>query len=72
MKSYMILMRLTQEGPEWSLTIDMPSDHMAIEYCTRLMGTKALRDASFHMIKEDGTSILELVVDPALGRARVC
>jgi len=72
MRSYMILMRLTQEGPEWSLTIDMPSDLMAIDYCTRLMGTKALRDASFHMIREDGTSILELTVDPALGRARVC
>jgi len=36
------------------------------------MGTKALRDASFHMIREDGTSILELTVDSALGRARVC
>ena len=62
MKSYIILMRLTQEGPEWSLTIDMPSDRMAIDYCTRLMGTKALQDASFHMIREDGTSLLEPVV----------
>jgi len=57
MKSYMILMRLTQEGPEWSLTIDMPSDHMAIDYVTRLMKTKALQDASFVLLREDGSSV---------------
>ena len=60
MKSYMILMRLTQEGPEWSLTINMPSDHMAIDYVTRLMKTKALQDASFVLLREDGSSVLEL------------
>ena len=47
MRSYIIEMRLSEEGPVWDHSFNMASDRMAIDYTKKLVDSTKLIGATF-------------------------
>jgi hypothetical protein len=59
MNSYYISMRIG-DSPEWSLTIDMPSDAMARDYTLKLVQSMEVPNGSFVLLNTEGRCLSEL------------